>query len=705
MGVSTMGSAKYLTLADLIRDAAKAFKPPERLTVTEAAVKYQYLRNEPKYSGPYKPEETPYMIEPQNNVISPFFKSVVFCGPSQTGKTEAIILNGICYFVKCSPMDVILYGPSQPAARDFSKRRIDRMHRNSKYLRTEILPGQHNDNTHDKLYKSGMLLSISWPSLNEMSSKPVPVTMLTEYDRMPDDIDGEGSPFLLAQKRTTTYGDLAMTVVDSSPARDITDPKWKPQTPHEAPPCDGILGLYNQGDRRRWYWPCTSCGNYFETSFSDLKYETHKLRNNVRTEMSIFEKASSVYVLCPCCEHRMTHESKREMNIHGVWLRDGEMIRPDGTRYGEPVESDSATYWLKGPAAAYATWTDLVLKQLKAEEKYIRTGSQEDLKTVANTDHGEPYVPKGTEASRLAEDIMDTKDDSFDVGTVPEGVVALMAMIDVQKNRWEVQVMGVRPQEVGIDYVVIDRFPIVKSRRVDDEGDTLWVKPATHAEDWDLLEELVMQKRYPLAGGAGTMGICMTGCDSGGKAGVTSMAYNFWRKLRDERKSERFILIKGSSNPASPRAAIDFPDTKRKDRHAMARGEIPVLFLNSNSLKDMLDGLLDTNKDEKSISGRLVFPSNLPISFYEQLTVEVKTPKGWENTAKRPNEAWDLLYYFIGVCTWRKLYTVDWDAPPSWLKPWPENPHVILESQAQKEPVDKPEPTGHLISDLGRILA
>ena len=220
-----MGSAKYLTLADLVRDAAKTFKPPERLTVTEAAVKYQYLRNPPKYSGPYKPDETPYMVEPQNNVISPFFKSVVFCGPSQTGKTEAIILNGICYFVKCSPMDVILYGPSQPAARDFSKRRIDRMHRNSPHLKNEILPGQHNDNTHDKLYKSGMLLSISWPSLNEMSSKPVPVTMLTEYDRMPDDIDGEGSPFLLAQKRTTTYGDLAMTVVDSSPARDIKDPK------------------------------------------------------------------------------------------------------------------------------------------------------------------------------------------------------------------------------------------------------------------------------------------------------------------------------------------------------------------------------------------------------------------------------------------------------------------------------------------------
>ncbi|WP_262197094.1 phage terminase large subunit family protein, partial [Escherichia coli] len=40
----------------------------------------------------------------------------------------------------------------------------------------------------------------------------------------------------------------------------ITDTRWKPSSPHEAPPTTGILSLYNRGDRRRWYWPCPHCG-------------------------------------------------------------------------------------------------------------------------------------------------------------------------------------------------------------------------------------------------------------------------------------------------------------------------------------------------------------------------------------------------------------------------------------------------------------
>ena len=136
------------------------------MTVAEAAVKYVRVHAPPRYSGPYKPEETPYMIEPQNLLTSRDHTSIVFCGPSQTGKTEALIINGCAYLVKCNPMDVILFGPSQSAARDFSKRRIDRMHRHSKKAGAQLLEGRHNDNVFDKHYKSGMMLTLSRPSIN-----------------------------------------------------------------------------------------------------------------------------------------------------------------------------------------------------------------------------------------------------------------------------------------------------------------------------------------------------------------------------------------------------------------------------------------------------------------------------------------------------------------------------------------------------------
>ena len=688
-------------LGAIVLDAASIFRPPERLTVAEAAAKYVHIHAPPRYSGLYKNDETPYMIEPQNMTMSREHRAVVFIGNSQSGKTQGLLLNSAGYIIKCNPMDVMVFGPSQSAARDFSKRRIDRLLKYSKELKSEMLSGQHSDNTHDKTFKSGMMLSISWPSGNEVASKPVPVCLITEYDRIDDDVDGEGSMFLLAQKRNTTYGSMGMTVAECSPSRDVEDPRWKPSTPHEAPPCKGILGLYNQGDRRRWYWPCPHCGEYFEGYFGLLRYETHTVVDGEKVPLSPKRAGETVYMECPKSGCRIVPTEKAGMNARGVWLTDGEKVKKDGTRYGNPTASDTASYWLRGTAARYISWKELVVKYLNAEKSYADTGSQEDLKTTTNTDQGDPYVQRGSETNRLAEDLMDQAIE-LPKQLVPPNVRALLAMIDVQKNLWEVQVMGVRPAPFGYDIVVIDRFPIIKSNRLDEEGERYWVKPAAYLEDWDLIVSEVMDKKYPLYDGSGEMGIRMTFCDSGGKEGVTSMIYDFYRKLKREGKHNRFMPVKGENHPGSPRAAVSHPDTKRKDRLAQARGEIPVLFFNANSLKDTLNNMLDR---EQVGGGKIDFPDWLPLSFFEELTVEIKTPKGWINKTGRRNESWDLLAYFIGACVWQRVDQVNWDNPPLWLAPWPENPLVSLTGTAQNGSVDKGKTKPQDFADLAANLA
>lgn len=704
------------TLADLVIDAAGIFRPPERLTVSEAAEKYVKLNNAPSYIGPYLNDETAYMREPMDMTMSRDHTSVVFVGPAQSGKTQGIVLNTMAYIIKCNPMDVILYHMSQSAARDFSKRRIDRMHRHSEEIGSELLHGQHADNTHDKTYKSGMLLSVSWPSINEMSSKPVPVVMFTDYDRMPDDINGEGSPFVLGQKRTTTFRNLGMTVVDSSPGRQVEEQdeedRKRVKGEHEAPPCTGILGLYNQGDRRRLYWPCVECGEYFEPSFSLLQWvSTRQDQNGKKVKLSMQEIGDTVRMGCPHCGSLIEHHHKTDMNLKGVWLPEGEKIRKDGSRYGTPRYSKMASYWLKGPAATYITWRDMVVKYLEAELHYQRTQSQEELKATVNTDQAEPYVPKSNGQTRLAADLEAVAID-LPERTVPMAVRALVATMDTQKNRWEVQVHGIVP---GNPYgtIVIDRFKIEKSLREDADGDRLWVKPASYPEDWNLIIPEVLEKTYPLENGEGHMSIAMTVCDSGGgksrnhdrKApgvdedmSVTSNAYNFWRRLKKEGKHERFMLLKGDPNLMSPRAHVEYPDSTRKDRHAGARGEIPVLMLNVNSLKDTLNSRLER---EEAGGGKIDFPSWLPSWWFEELTAEVRGKRGWAKLGSRRNEAWDLLAYLIGVCIWRRVEKVDWASPPPWLAPWPDNPNVVL----LKAPVDKKVKPIHRLADLGAQLA
>jgi phage terminase large subunit GpA-like protein len=689
-------SAGFRTLGDILVDGAAIFLPPERLSVSEAAAKYRWLNNPPAYIGPWKNETTPYMVEPQDMFTSRYHNGLVFVGPAQSAKTESLVLNTLCYTVICDPADTILYSPSQASSRDFSKRRVDRMHRHSKPVGEQLIPGRHNDNTYDKNYRSGMIFSMSWPSINEMSGKPIPRTGLTDYDRMPMDVDGEGSPFDLAQKRTTSFKSFGMTMAESSPGKEITDAKWQRSTPHQAPPCEGILALYNRGDRRRWYWPCPHCREFFEGNFSDLIYED---------KGDALESAKTVIMVCPKNGCVIKPESRFEMNRAGVWLREGETINVNGERGGKAVVSEMASFWLKGVAAAFITWQTLVMKYLNALEEYTRTGAEEALKATITTDQGEPYLPKSLESSRLPEDL---KDQAVELPPrhIPPEVRALFAEVDVQKNAFVVQVHGIAEGQPYKIYV-IDRFTILKSERRDEDGERKYVKPSDFPEDWDLIKTEVMDKTYPLSDLSGTMAINMTFCDSGGKSGTTTNAYDFYRRLKKDGNEHRFLLVKGDPKPNAPRAHIDYPDSGRKDRFAQARGEVPVLFLNSNILKDTLNGMLDRNE---SGDCRIIFPNWLGEKgsdqerFFDELTAEVRTQKGWENPLKRRNESWDLLYYHIGACVIRHVENVDWTAPPSWLAEWDDNPMVEREKPAKTTPIAEKEESNYGLAQLGELL-
>lgn len=668
----------YKNLGELLIEMTDALQPPERLTVAQAAEKYRQLNNPGSYVGPWKNEVTPYLVEPMECMTSRQFNAMVFAGPAQCGKTE-LFLNLHTYGVVCDPMDMILYQTSNVMARDFSRRRVDRLHRHSPDVGSRLLPSKDSDNTFDKYYRSGMILTLSWPSIAELSGRPVGRTFLTDYDRMPMNVDGEGSPFDLARKRTTTFGSAAMTVAESSPGFVIEDPRWIRRSPHEAPPTKGVLALYNRGDRRRWYWPCPHCRKWFEPAFELLKWPESQ---------DVMECAEKVAMMCPHCAALIEPSRKHELNRRGVWLRDGQTIDEDGRVQGSGIRSDIASFWLKGPAAAFASWKDLVSRYLLAEQEWQRTGSQEALKSTVNTDQGEPFYPRGAERERVPDEIK-AMAQPLPEKVVPAGVNFLLAAADVQKNQWVVQVFGVGPcGSAPFRLVLIDRFEIRKSNRKDDDGDTLWVKPGSHLEDWDLVTEQVLGRRYAMADGSGELGISFMGCDSGGRAGVTANAYEWFKKLRRFANGEhtRVHLIKGEGRPDAPRTRVGYPDAAKKDSKAPARGDVPVLFLNVNVLKDELNNLIDRAEEDDA---PLCWPDWLPDEWFMEMCSERRTTKGWENPRGARNEAWDLATYALGLCRHRKVDRLNWNEPPPWAALGRRNPyfHPAPETIDVREPV------------------
>ena len=615
------------------------------------------------------------MVETMDTFAAMDYKGMIFVGPAQCAKTDGLVLNTITYNIKVDPMDMMLVCPTNTAARDFSIRRIDRLHRDSPDVGRMMLPGADNDNKFDKLYSNGVILSISWPTPTELAGKPIGRVVLTDRDRMPDDIDGDGEPFDLAMKRTTTFGSNAMTVAESSPSREVTDMNWIPKTTHEAPPCNGIVGLYNRGDRRRWYWPCPHCDHFFEGRFEMLQYSKDLTLSNL-------ERAETVTMQCPKCEEQISPNDRYEMNLWGMWIKDGEGIDKMGRRFGKVARSQIASFWLRGVAAAFVTWTDLITMYLDACDDYERTNTEESLKKFYNNDLGEPYYPKSSLEVRLPEHLRQRAEKIAEefIKHVPENVRFLIATVDVQKGAFVVSVHGVLPGS-PFDTFVIDRFSIVKSTRLDIDGDPLPVRPATYSEDWDLLIEAVIEKEYPLADGSGrVMGIKMTGYDIGGKEGVTSRAYDFYRRLRKENKHLRVIPVRGDSTPSAPRTRVSFPDASKRDSKSGARGDVPVLMFNPNLLKDDLNARLDCLEPGK---GMYRTPDWLPAWFYAELCSEVREEKGWMHNVSVRNEQWDLAYYCVGICVSQfvRIEHIDWGNPPTWAAEWDKNDFVHLATE------------------------
>ncbi len=684
----------YSTVGEIICDLSLMLSPPENLSVSQAAEKYRYVNQPGAYVGQWKNSTVRYMVEPMDTFTSRQYNGLIFVGPAQSGKTDSLVINTLAYSVKVDPMDYMLYCPGMTEARDFGIRRVDRLHRHSEEIGAMLLPTADADNRFDKQYTTGMLFTISWPTPATLAGKPIGRVVITDRDRMADDMEGDGEVFDLAQKRTTTFGSYAITVAESSPSREVSNPKWIPQSPHEAPPCEGILKLYNRGDRRRWYWPCPHCGEHFEGMFKHLVWDTVPGGTNM-------DHAATVRMQCPHCAEKIHPDDRDEMQFWARWLKDGQGIDKHGVVFGPTPRTSIASFWLRGVAAGFVHWKGLVETYLNANDEYLRTGSEEALKKFYNNDLGEPYYPKSMNDVRLPE-VLKARAEKLGERKVPLGVRFLIATIDVQKNMWVVQVFGILPG-LKFDTVVVDRFDIRKSQRTDDDGERLWVKPNTYVEDWNEITGHVIKKEYELDDGSGRlMSIRFVGCDSGGRAGVTSMAYSYYRNLREQNLHRRFILLKGDPSPNQPRSRLVYPDSVKKDMKAGARGDIPLLLLNSNQLKDDLDGRLDCLEPGK---GMYRFPDWLSDSFFSELCAEVRTEKGWENLAGVRNEATDLSYYAIGMCVSEliRVESINWADPPRWAAEWDSND--MVRTPDKTVPFANPLKSGYDFAQLGKSLA
>ena len=94
-------------------------------------------------------------------------------------------------------------------------------------------------------------------------------------------------------------------------------------------------------------------------------------------------------MVCPHCGSVIEHSAKAGLNRRGRWLHE----TGDGSiaPLGPPTRrAATVSYWLQGPAAALASWAQIVTRYLEGEAQFDATGDETLLKSATNLDLGLP---------------------------------------------------------------------------------------------------------------------------------------------------------------------------------------------------------------------------------------------------------------------------------------------------------------------------
>lgn len=661
----------YAEPREALRRALPALAPPVRLSVDQAAEQVRRVEAS-GYWLDWSNDVAPYMVEPQRMITSRRFGVLAFAGPARSVKTAALIENAIAHGITCQPRSMHLVQMTETAAREYSLEKIGPMLRNSPALAERQLKTRGADNLFEKRFRGGARLTIGWPVISQLSSRTLALVLFTDYDRMPEDVDGEGSPLKLGAKRTETLGSLGKVVVESSPGRPVADESWRPKTPHEGPPTTGILAIYNAGTRGRWYWPCPECGVEFEPRWECMHWP--------EDAPSPAAAGEAAYMACPECGGVIEHGQKLGLNRRGRWLHEGpagELVPLEGAVRA----TDTVSYWLPGPAAAFAPWSALVGRWLAAKAQLEASNDEAELKSVTNLDLGLPYTPAALgDEEGLSEDRLRALADEHPAGVAPEWARFITVSVDVQANRFPCQVDAWGPD---LERRMIDRFDLATPPEGAPRAGERALDPAKYDEDWQVLEPLV-DRVWPVAGSDYGLRPVSIVVDMHGAKGATPRAYAFWRRRKRAGQGKVWHLVRGEAGLRRPRAVRVYPEGAHAGGRKKVARDVPIIRAGTDLLKDEIRASL-LRTDPGSRAYRL--SRALPEEVFAELAAERRTEKGWERKPGfRRNEALDLAVYGLALAIVLKAEKIDWTRPPAWADELARNSFAARLAAAPEDP-------------------
>jgi phage terminase large subunit GpA-like protein len=519
------------------------------------------------------------------------------------------------YTLEHKRRNTVLYQPTDGDAKEFCKTEIDTMVRDVPVLATlaEASKNRKRDDTLTMKKLGNKILYVSGATSPARFRRITADTVLyDELDGFQHEIGDEGDPLKLGD-RCITNSSFPKSIRGSTPTTKHGSLIYKE--------------YHNAAIKFRYHVACPECAHMQPLEFKHFFWEKNG---------TLDERAATVKYVCCECKVGWLYSELWNLLESGEWRSDEGHRIVTGDLDPQLLDSEGMILdWPRHVAfhiwAAYSpfmSWMELIAEWLEAQGDYLK------LKTFTNHRLGEHWEDEG---ETIDEHALFQKRESY---KVPVDVLAVLASVDIQDNRVEIECagFGYGEQSWHLEHHVI--YGNTEHFWSDEAGEL--------APVWRDLNDYLITAKFLRDDGV-ILGIDAAGVDTGYR---TETAYRFCAKC----SHQRVFALKGIAGDG--RAVVSAPTRQR----TIDKEPIDLFGVGVDSAKGIV--LKRLSNMIKGESPEIHLNLDFTHEHCEQITAEMRATKfrrgfevrEWIKTRPR-NEMLDLWVYLLAV-----LYIVN----PSW---------------------------------------
>ncbi|HDU6153090.1 TPA: phage terminase large subunit family protein [Klebsiella variicola] len=223
------------------------------------------------------------------------------------------------------------------------------------------------------------------------------------------EIGDQGNPIKLAEGRTSTFGEDALTVVASTPL-------FKN---------DLINSEFNLSDKRYWF-VTHDCGHEYKFEWEQVQFQFKQLENG-----RAIPDSTTTKLICPHCHEEISEHKRHQMVDKGRWIA----TNPNG-------EKGVVGFGISRMYSPLGTIEDMVARYADALYNF-------NLQTFMNNEMGEIFEDEyQKEVDVIA--LEQHRDNSFNLHQIPDEALAICTSTDAQLDRLETTIIAFNEKHVWV---------------------------------------------------------------------------------------------------------------------------------------------------------------------------------------------------------------------------------------------------------------